>query len=234
LGRTVQPPELKRRLPLYEIERLRLDAVVAAADGAYRQAQTLALASAEASETMGALTYALFAWVDVARFGDPHAAAEALRRLGPHVGGPLAAMLCDAVADLAADDQTALAERSVALESLGLRLHAAEWAAAAAASSRRRGFQQASRMAAERARSLAVSCGRPRTPMLGGLAELDLPTLTPREREVAQLVASGLTNLEVAGRLGLSIRTVETHLQRVYTKFGIHRRDQLGDILAGG
>jgi DNA-binding CsgD family transcriptional regulator len=234
LGRTVQPPELKRRLPLYEIERLRLDAVVAAADGAYRQAQTLALASAEAAETMGALTYALFAWVDVARFGDPHAAAEALRHLGPHVGGPLAAMLCDAVADLAADDQTALAERSVALESLGLRLHAAEWAAAAAASSRRRGLQQSSRVAAERARSLAVSCGRPRTPMLGGLAELDLPTLTPREREVAQLVASGLTNLEVAGRLGLSIRTVETHLQRVYTKFGIHRRDQLGDILAGG
>lgn len=231
LGRTVQIPELERRLPLYEIERLRLEATVTAAHGAGSQAQTLARTAAERAEEMGAATYALFCWVDLARFGDPTAAAEALGRVGPSVGGPLARVLVDAVVDLMGGDPVALAERSEALEALGLRLHGAEWAAVAALSARERGAQQSARAAAVRARELAAICGWPRTPMLGVLAEVDLPTLTPREREVARLVASGLSNLEVADRLDLSIRTVETHLQRVYTKFGIHRREELAALL---
>jgi DNA-binding NarL/FixJ family response regulator len=51
--------------------------------------------------------------------------------------------------------------------------------------------------------------------------------LTSRERDVATLAAHGVSNAEIAQRLGLSIRTVETHLQRVYTKLGIHGRAEL-------
>ena len=51
--------------------------------------------------------------------------------------------------------------------------------------------------------------------------------LTSRERDVAALAAYGVSNAEIAQRLGLSIRTVETHLQRVYTKLGIHGRAEL-------
>ena len=44
--------------------------------------------------------------------------------------------------------------------------------------------------------------------------------LTPRETDVAELVASGLTNREIADRLVLSVRTVETHVDRILGKLG--------------
>ncbi len=53
------------------------------------------------------------------------------------------------------------------------------------------------------------------------------PQLTPREAEVALLVARGLTNREVAGQLYLSVRTVEVHVDRILTKLSFHTRTQL-------
>ena len=52
-------------------------------------------------------------------------------------------------------------------------------------------------------------------------------TLTPREAEVAALVARGLTNREIAGQLFLSVRTVEVHVDHILTKRGYHTRTQL-------
>jgi DNA-binding CsgD family transcriptional regulator len=52
-------------------------------------------------------------------------------------------------------------------------------------------------------------------------------TLTRRESEVAGLVAQGMTNRELAQRLFLSVRTVETHVDRVLGKLGLHTRTQL-------
>lgn len=48
--------------------------------------------------------------------------------------------------------------------------------------------------------------------------------LAPREREVIRLAAQGLTNKEVAGRLGISDETVKTLLERAYAKLGARRR----------
>src|SRR4029079_3741255 len=67
--------------------------------------------------------------------------------------------------------------------------------------------------------------GGPRTPADNARAS-PLPT-TDREREIANLVAAGLTNREVADRLGLSVRTVDGHLYRIFAKLGIEDRDQL-------
>ena len=53
------------------------------------------------------------------------------------------------------------------------------------------------------------------------------PGLTRREAEVAQLVASGLTNREIAARLYLSVRTVDVHVDRILTKLAFHSRTQL-------
>jgi DNA-binding NarL/FixJ family response regulator len=48
------------------------------------------------------------------------------------------------------------------------------------------------------------------------------PTLlSPRERDVLELVAAGLTNEQIADRLCLSIRTVERHLSNVYVKLRV-------------
>ena len=53
------------------------------------------------------------------------------------------------------------------------------------------------------------------------------PALTGREQEVATLVARGLGNREIAGRLFLSVRTVEVHVDRILTKLGFTNRTQL-------
>ena len=55
--------------------------------------------------------------------------------------------------------------------------------------------------------------------------------LTAREREVAKLAAEGLSNREIAQRLGTSVRTVESHLAHVYSKLGVTRRENLSGLL---
>ena len=55
--------------------------------------------------------------------------------------------------------------------------------------------------------------------------------LTPRERDVASLAASGETSKDIADRLYLSVRTVNNHLQNVYAKLGINGRRQLAGAL---
>jgi DNA-binding NarL/FixJ family response regulator len=51
--------------------------------------------------------------------------------------------------------------------------------------------------------------------------------LTDREYEVACLVATGLTNRQIASRLSLSVRTVECHLWSAYAKTGTGTRTRL-------
>lgn len=52
-------------------------------------------------------------------------------------------------------------------------------------------------------------------------------SLTPREREVLHLVAEGLTSDEIAVRLSLSVRTVETHRANIMAKLGIRNQTRL-------
>jgi DNA-binding NarL/FixJ family response regulator len=58
--------------------------------------------------------------------------------------------------------------------------------------------------------------------------------LTPQELQITQMAAAGLSNREIAQRLYLSNRTVESHLYRVYPKLGVTSRAQLSDVLGGG
>jgi DNA-binding CsgD family transcriptional regulator len=54
-----------------------------------------------------------------------------------------------------------------------------------------------------------------------------MAALTPQESRVAKLVAAGFRNREVAERLGLSPKTVEWTLTRVYRKLGLRSRTEL-------
>jgi DNA-binding NarL/FixJ family response regulator len=51
--------------------------------------------------------------------------------------------------------------------------------------------------------------------------------LTDRELEVVGLVADGLTNAEIGRRLGVSVRTVDAHVEHVRTKLGVRARTQI-------
>lgn len=70
------------------------------------------------------------------------------------------------------------------------------------------------------ARRLAARASAPRT--RDGEVRAQQPRLTRRESEVLQLVAEGAANKQVAGHLGISIKTVEKHRQHLMDKLGIH------------
>jgi DNA-binding CsgD family transcriptional regulator len=59
------------------------------------------------------------------------------------------------------------------------------------------------------------------------LRDRPIDALTPQEQAVAGLVATGLSNREVAAELFLSVKTVQFHLTSVYAKLGIHSRTEL-------
>ncbi len=65
----------------------------------------------------------------------------------------------------------------------------------------------------------------------GGTCTLDnghrTDPLTPRERQVAELAACGLSALQIAKRLQIGVRTVETHLCHIYPKLGVSSKQQL-------
>ena len=57
--------------------------------------------------------------------------------------------------------------------------------------------------------------------------------LSRREREVAELVAEGMTNAEIADRLTITVRTAEGHVEHIRNKLGFHSRVQIGTWVAG-
>ena len=70
---------------------------------------------------------------------------------------------------------------------------------------------------------------------VGAATEADVSSLlTPQELQVAILVAEGRRNREIADTLFLSLRTVESHLSRVFRKLGVSSRTQLSVRMNGG
>jgi DNA-binding NarL/FixJ family response regulator len=54
----------------------------------------------------------------------------------------------------------------------------------------------------------------------------DLRSLTPRELEVLQMIASGMTNAEAATRLHLSVHAIKFHLAAIYRRLGVSNRTE--------
>ncbi len=72
----------------------------------------------------------------------------------------------------------------------------------------------------------AVARGRLSLPYvdIGALASDPLETLTKRERELLRALANGLTNEQIAARIGISHNTVKYHLKNLYDKLGVKNR----------
>jgi non-specific serine/threonine protein kinase len=80
-------------------------------------------------------------------------------------------------------------------------------------------------LSAEEAVTVALTVGHPVSTRPGGLS--------PRELEVARLVAQGRSSTQVADVLQLSPRTVDNHLARIFNKLGVSTRVQLATWMAG-
>ncbi len=70
------------------------------------------------------------------------------------------------------------------------------------------------------------------TPKPAATAQPVLERLTPREREIAGLVAEGVANKVIAQRLGLSDLTVKAHLTAIFRKLGVPSRVKLALLLS--
>ena len=155
-------------------------------------------------------------------------------------GGPTA-VRCAAVVALAgpgADEPeaaAALAGAAEAYERLGLPFDAARCRLALGRALRRRRRWGAARAALEAAVAGFTALGSPgwaeqaadELARVGARRPRPAGQLTPAERRVAELAAEGCANKEIAGRLFITVRTVEAHLGRVYAKLGVRSRGQL-------
>jgi ATP/maltotriose-dependent transcriptional regulator MalT len=123
------------------------------------------------------------------------------------------------------------------LELADTRLEAARAAAASRPVDAARAAQESldafvqlgARRRADRARRLLRQLGL--RPVRSRPSRAPGETLRGREREVASLAAAGMTNQEIADRLVISVRTVTSHLDHIYSRLGIGSRAQLAKLL---
>ena len=166
---------------------------------------------------------------DVTSFGAPRALGIALRSAGlTHRGGAGLELLAESVRVLRRSP--ALLERAHSLAELGAAL-------------RRNGQRAAAREPLAEALDLAARCGarplavrareelratgaRPRRAWRAGLE-----ALTPSELRIVRLAVDGRSNRDIAHELYVTVKTVEGHLTRAYSKLGIEGRAQLARIV---
>jgi DNA-binding CsgD family transcriptional regulator len=162
---------------------------------------------------------------DAARYGAAQHALAPMRDAAARVDGVLAACYAGHVAALAGRDGEALDESARRFHGLGMELFAAEAAAEAALAHAAAGDLRSARNSGQRSAGYRAACEGAVSPWLAGA--LSAVPLTPRERQIAALAAGGHPDLVIAERLTISVRTVQTHLARVYAKLGITGRAEL-------
>lgn len=209
------------------VEDVRIDAALLAAQGDVSGARRLLLE--RRTETQPRLAfYDVPLLHDLVRFGGAEQARDGLAGWAGVVDGIVAQLYLDHADAAVADDVDALVDVAERFMRAGFDLFAAE-ACVRAAEFARSGRLGARRAAAlERQADISLArCGalQARTPILANRGPAML--LSPREREVSMLAASGLSDNDIATRLVLSVRTVHAHLRSSYRKLGVTTRHEL-------
>jgi DNA-binding CsgD family transcriptional regulator len=209
----------------YELSLAR--AWVAAGQGAVSEAIAVLLSAAQRAAAKGQFAAEVMCLQTATQFGD-RSSAPRLRELEAIVEGPrvgVAARFAEALRD---DGAAQLASVSEEFERLGDLVAAVDAAAHAALTYRRQDLRGSALSCSTRAAALAEQCGAS-TSALRQAGE-PLP-LTDREREIVMLIGEGLSSRDIAERLTLSVRTVDSHVYRAMLKTGTTTRDELAALL---
>lgn len=217
-----------RYVALHDPQLLIAKAWLAATKGGERPAAELARAAADLAHDAGQFAAEAEALHHAARFGD-RTVAPRLTELADRLQGRLAPIYARHAEAVAAADATALDVVSAEFEAAGLLLSAADSSAQAVPLHEHANHRRQSAESSARALRLATKCGGAVTPAIRSAAQ-PLP-LTPREREIAGMVAEGLTNKDIARRLTVSVRTIEGHIYRACIKLDIAGREELAGIV---
>jgi DNA-binding CsgD family transcriptional regulator len=205
------------------------DAWTQVATGDPAAARVVLELAADRARSNGHLTSAAWLLHDLARLGGASVASDPLDNLSSACEGPLVAVRALHARALVSSDPALFDAAVDEFDRLGMVLAAAEAAIGAATAYRKEGDSRRAQARATRAAGLEERCEGAKTP---GLVRTDsVVPLTRREREIALLAADGASSKEIADRLFLSVRTVDNHLQNVYSKLGITNRAVLRGAL---
>ncbi|MFE5946641.1 LuxR C-terminal-related transcriptional regulator [Streptomyces sp. NPDC056480] len=199
------------------------------ASGKTAEARKVLHEGARAAQAAGRLTSEAKLLTEIARLGGAEECADRLTALADLCDGPLASARAHFAVALTQSEPVQLLAAANELEGLGAHLVAAEACGAAAVAWQQRGNPRQAATAIDQAKRYAGPSSGAHTPMLT-FTDTATP-LTPREHEVAVLAASGSDSKAIAKTLGLSVRTVNNHLQHAYTKLGVTNRQQLTETM---
>jgi DNA-binding CsgD family transcriptional regulator len=163
------------------------------------------------------------------RLGQPAAVSGRLAELATASDAPHIKIYADHAAAFDARDASVMEQVCTAFEAAGMHLHAAEAAAHAAHLWSRQSNATHAQQAADRCHQLTQRCEGVTTP---AILTCWTPGLTDRERGIARLAATGHSSQDIARQLGVTVRTVDNHLYRVYRKTGVSGRSELQKVLA--
>jgi DNA-binding NarL/FixJ family response regulator len=154
--------------------------------------------------------------------GAPAVLASLAERCRSRIVGAFAAH----AAARAAHDGAALLLAADEMAAIGALRYAVETSSEAASVFVGQGRNDSARRAAARSRELHAPHQGASLPIIDGL-DATAVELTPRQAQLVELARQGLSNAEIADRLVISIRTVETHLYRGMQKLGVSDRHDL-------
>lgn len=200
-----------------------------AMQGRRREAVRVLREAADDAESRG--LHMLEAWLryDQIRMGAHNPGTVARLAELATAGGPLPRLRSQHAVALRNGDGDELREISGLLAELGAPLFAVEALAQAVAVAERQGRRRDAIRWRREVDDLVTAAEPFHTP---ALADLTRPAdLTPRELEIARLAAEGRSAKAIAAHLGISWRTVDNNLSRVYTKLAIPGREDLADHL---
>jgi DNA-binding NarL/FixJ family response regulator len=213
---------LSEPLPVGRVHLARAEGWATRVRNPVESAQQLLTATAEFDHFVGLAPQLAY---DAMRCGAA-AAAPQLEALAARNSSRLVSAYAQHANAKAAGDGTELLAAAEEMAEIGALRYAVEAASDAAAVFIGTGREDSARRAAARARALHEHDQGGELPRIDGL-DATATALTAREEQLVGLASQGLSNAEIADRLVLSVRTVETHLYRGMQKLGISDRRDL-------